>query len=282
MNVESLVLDSRSPDIAANPKNSKVESPSILWVNLMVGSEVSDLSRQFGDVFDVSFHRTDKLDKATSGERRDFICFEYDYPDCDSLRVLKNTHELYPDIPIIMFTLQHSEELAVWALRNRVWDYHYKPFSRKDFESLSRVVVRYCKNSKLVPNKTNNSSKNTTIDSSYPNDVRFKGAGRNQAVIDLATNYLEANYDHKVTEKDVADLCELSRFQFSRLFKKVTGVTFQTHFLALRIDKAKELLMNPSAKVVDVAYTVGFTDPSYFTRAFRRVTGASPSHFRRG
>src|SRR5260370_30775244 len=52
-----------------------------------------------------------------------FLCFEYDCPAPIQLEALRSTRSSYPLLPILMITEDHSEELAVWALRMRVWDY---------------------------------------------------------------------------------------------------------------------------------------------------------------
>src|SRR5690606_4338825 len=57
------------------------------------------------------------------------------------------------------------------------------------------------------------------------------------------------------------------------------GLTFQEYVIRFRLREAGRLLKNPNAQVSEVAYLVGFNDPSYFTKVFRRYTGVSPSQF---
>jgi len=71
-----------------------------------------------------------------------------------------------------------------------------------------------------------------------------------------------------------------SRFHFARLFKKTTGVSPWNYALQLKIDKAKELLLSTGRSVKEVAGEVGFDDPNYFCRIFRKKTGVPPSRFR--
>lgn len=54
-------------------------------------------------------------------------CFEYDFPDIASLAILSDIKQDFASVPVVMFTEQHSEALAVWALRARVWNYFVKP-----------------------------------------------------------------------------------------------------------------------------------------------------------
>ena len=251
------------------------QSPTLLWVNLTSVPGPTPLSCQFEKYFTIN-PLCSKLVAHTSHDKADFICFEYDYPDCDSLKILKQTRELYPSTPTIMFTVQHSEELAIWALRNRVWDYYYKPISKQCLSELAREIS--CCHSH-VRNKSQPDNR-YIIHSRYPDEVRFKDFDDDQLIIDIALNYLHLHYNEKIFEKTLSDLCDMSRFQFTRRFKKVVGATFQAYLLAYRIEKAKIMLQNPSARIHDIAYIVGFSDPAYFTRVFKRLVGVCPSVYR--
>jgi len=65
-----------------------------------------------------------------------------------------------------------------------------------------------------------------------------------------------------------------------RLFGKTFGVTPVEYRNAVRLERAKALLGNPRLSIADVAYAVGFQDPGYFTRQFRKQNGVSPKAFR--
>jgi AraC-like DNA-binding protein len=71
----------------------------------------------------------------------------------------------------------------------------------------------------------------------------------------------------------------MSAFRFSRAFHETFGLTFQDYLLRYRILEACRLLRHPDANVTKVAYSVGFNDASYFSRAFRRFIGTSPSAY---
>lgn len=274
-NIENIL--SVMPTYSNAGELTAVHVPLLLWVNLMKTQGPSVLSCQLEKFFEIRVPQGGKTSKTKEiSVKPDFICFEYDYPDCDSLNLLKETHVQHPKIPVIMFTLQHSEELAVWALRNRVWDYYYKPLSENCINELVREILNCFSNA----SPKNQSDDRQFINSSYPNEVRFKNTDDKQIIIDTALNYLSINYSQKICAQEVAELCNLSRFQFARLFKKVVGSTFQNYLLEYRINKAKKLLQIPNAKILDVAFSVGFTDPVYFTRVFKRIVGTSPSKFR--
>ena len=78
----------------------------------------------------------------------------------------------------------------------------------------------------------------------------------------------------------VAEMCNLGSFQFSRVFKKEQGLTFQQYVVQYRIKKAIELINSKGAYITDVAFDVGFNDLSYFARVFKRYVGICPSEYK--
>jgi AraC-like DNA-binding protein len=72
----------------------------------------------------------------------------------------------------------------------------------------------------------------------------------------------------------------VSTFYFCKMFKKATGVTFTDYLARVRVEKAKNLLLNPHLRVSEIAYTVGFQSLTHFNRLFRKLTGESPTSFR--
>ena len=64
------------------------------------------------------------------------------------------------------------------------------------------------------------------------------------------------------------------------MFKKATGINFTDYVSRVRIEKAKNLLLNPNLRVSEVAYEVGFQSLTHFNRVFKRVQGQSPTDYR--
>lgn len=203
------------------------------------------------------------------------LFFEYDYPDIARLSWLQQTKLCHPSIPIIFVTEQHSEALAVWALRSRVWDYFVKPLKVTEIlhcmESLKAVIAeqrRGTPRKAILPLR------------SIPADARFRDASQKKNAINVGISYIEKNLHEEIPQSKVAALCGMTPFQFSRQFKQIYGMTFQEFMIRRRMTEAVRLLKNPSASVSDVCYTVGFRDLSYFTRTFRRYVGMTPSRYK--
>jgi AraC family transcriptional regulator len=80
---------------------------------------------------------------------------------------------------------------------------------------------------------------------------------------------------------DLAAVVGLSRFHFVTMFRKTTGRTPHAWLVSLRIERAQQLLADPRLPITDIALAVGYETPSSFAAAFRKVTGTTPTAFRR-
>ncbi|WP_216595875.1 AraC family transcriptional regulator [Flammeovirga sp. OC4] len=80
--------------------------------------------------------------------------------------------------------------------------------------------------------------------------------------------------------EELAKLCHLSVSSFKREFQKVYDETPSKYLSSQRIKKAKELLHSTTLPINEIAYDVGYNDPLYFTRIFKKKEGMSPSQFR--
>ncbi len=99
--------------------------------------------------------------------------------------------------------------------------------------------------------------------------------------VERATELLRENLDGKVGLADVARACDLSVSHFARSFKATFGVSCHRWLTEQRIERAKALLLNADASLVDIASQAGFADQPALTRAFRRLVGVTPARWRR-
>ncbi|MBW4840893.1 MAG: helix-turn-helix transcriptional regulator [Paenibacillaceae bacterium] len=83
----------------------------------------------------------------------------------------------------------------------------------------------------------------------------------------------------RLTLAELSDLVQLSTYYLTRVFKQATGYTVIEYFNKLKMDKAKELILDSDKKIKDVALELGFADEFYFSRIFKRTEGISPSEF---
>ncbi|HHX50060.1 MAG TPA: helix-turn-helix transcriptional regulator, partial [Clostridia bacterium] len=103
---------------------------------------------------------------------------------------------------------------------------------------------------------------------------------RNVQVVQKAGSFIRNNYRDRITVGDVARAVYLSPCHLSKIFKQEMGCTIIEFLNKVRMEEAKKLLRNPEFNVVQVAYDLGFKDPGYFTKVFKRSEGITPSEFR--
>lgn len=92
--------------------------------------------------------------------------------------------------------------------------------------------------------------------------------------------YLARNYDQKITIPSLCKLFSISPRHLNRLFKQETNKTVVEMLQLLRIEKAKRLLVETNDKVVEIAIKVGYDDPAFFSKLFRRIVNCSPGEYR--
>ena len=96
-----------------------------------------------------------------------------------------------------------------------------------------------------------------------------------------AKRYIQQHYREALRLEDVSSAAGFNATYFSTLFKKETGQNFVDYLTDLRIGKAKELLSGEDLSVQDVAEMVGYQDLKYFSKLFKKLTGVSPSDYKK-
>ena len=116
--------------------------------------------------------------------------------------------------------------------------------------------------------------------SAAANRMTLQDAETEPPMIRRAKAYISGHYGDPVSLDEMARTTHVSTFYFCKMFKKATGLTFTDYLGRVRVEKAKNLLLNPQLRVSEIAYTVGFQSLTHFNRVFRKLTGESPTDFR--
>jgi AraC family transcriptional regulator of adaptative response / methylphosphotriester-DNA alkyltransferase methyltransferase len=98
--------------------------------------------------------------------------------------------------------------------------------------------------------------------------------------VDQMTQYIDKHYSEKLTLETLADICHGSPYHLHRTFKKIIGFTPVEYIQQVRINKAKNLLINSDRSVADIAIAVGIPNTSYFITFFKKKTGYTPTQYR--
>lgn len=98
--------------------------------------------------------------------------------------------------------------------------------------------------------------------------------------VEEAVDYMNRHYNSPIQIGEIADHVSLSRYYFTRLFRKETGRTPNEYLADVRVNAAKEMLTDKILSIAEIAERCGFTNTSHFTRFFREKTGKTPAAFR--
>ncbi len=247
-----------------------------LWVDLRVARGEASVCEELATAFQgTKVSEPLEIGEAIRVHRPSFTCFEFDQPDRRRLQALQATKLYFPSLPILMLTEAHSEALATWSFRSRVWDYLVKPVTFEELAWRARALYRLAETTR-APGERHN------LFPSQPVPVGERvGRSIPRTATTAARDYVHAHLDERISLATAASLCHLSVSEFSRVFKREHGLTFCDFLLRSRVAKAWELLASPRATVSEVAFAVGFNDLSYFTRIFRRYTGTPASEYRK-
>lgn len=97
--------------------------------------------------------------------------------------------------------------------------------------------------------------------------------------IDDVLDYIHQHYREQISLDDLARISNFSKYHLCKKFKEKTKTSIINYILMVRIDKAKELLLQNQDRIFVIAQKVGFNDTSYFNRIFKKVTGYTPKEF---
>lgn len=271
----NLASNNTSKSLDINKRNSN--TTQILWISFRSNSYESTLDPQLTDLYKTQYILSKtSIEKAIQFYKPQLLCFDFDYPDQIGLNTIKKTRQSHPSLPFLMFTTDHSTKLAIWALRLRTWDYFIKPVAVEEVTNSIDAILNKCTEHSVGRKRDNLMPQPSVPSGSRPYRTKVCGAST-----DSATSYVKQHLDEKISLDQIANHCGMSKSHFSRTFKNQHSVTFQEFLCQQRIKKAVDLLKGSDCMVTQVAFAVGFTDLSYFTRTFQKFVGLGPSDFRK-
>ena len=135
--------------------------------------------------------------------------------------------------------------------------------TRTQYESLIRLLTIFGQHLSLLSNQ-----------------IVVQQQNAEPPAITRAKQFIDAHQADDLSLADVAHAVNTSTFYFCKVFKKATGLHFTDYLSRVRIEKAKNLLLNPNLRISEIAYAVGFQSLTHFNRVFRKRAGQSPSDYR--
>lgn len=113
-------------------------------------------------------------------------------------------------------------------------------------------------------------------------NIMMRKEAQSSSVIDKAKDYISARYSKDISLDDVSREVDISPYYFSKIFKEETGENFIEYVTNIRIAKAKELLQTSDLSIKEICGEVGYADPNYFSRTFKKNVGVTPTEYKEG
>lgn len=100
------------------------------------------------------------------------------------------------------------------------------------------------------------------------------------SLVEQAKSYIDSHYCDDISLDEVSREINISPYYFSRLFKEETGGNFIDYVTAIRMERAKELLSTTNKSMKEICSEVGYSDPNYFSRSFKKKVGVTPTEYK--
>jgi two-component system response regulator YesN len=113
-------------------------------------------------------------------------------------------------------------------------------------------------------------------------NVKVKKEESSSTVIDKAKAYIDKQYHKDISLDEVSKEVDISPYYFSKLFKEETGENFIEYLTNMRIKRAKELLNDTDMSMKEICCRIGYSDPNYFSRIFKKNLGVTPTEYKEG
>lgn len=109
--------------------------------------------------------------------------------------------------------------------------------------------------------------------------ARQKRTGEFPVPLVKALEFIDGNFDRQIQLSDAADAASVSSAYLSRLFGEHTGSSFIDYLTVMRIEKAERIIREKRTSIKEVSFAVGYQDPNYFSKIFRKIVGVSPTMY---
>lgn len=216
----------------------------------------------------------------------DVIFTDINMPLLDGIELMKIIHENYPEIIVVAISGYNDFHYAQQAIEYQVKRYLLKPIVMEDMEALLEEIQReYNERNERKERERIVDALCTGLGGNLKEDIlKESTALKRESTEELMQRvevYIREHLTEPITVKELASEFGLVAPYLGKLFKDYTGYTPGQYIQMLRIEHAKCLLsVNGELLAKDVAELVGYTDPAYFSKLFKKKVGVWPSEFK--
>lgn len=205
-------------------------------------------------------------------EHPQVLILDIGMPGINGLEAARTIRKTDRDCSIIFLTAFDEFTYAKTAISVHALDYLLKPCDENELISAVDEALRLA------------AANPPTRHEDYLKDVPLRGNLEDRMTEyefqDDVNTYISLHYMDDISVQDIADHMGYSEAYFCKRFKQYFGRNFVSFLTEYRLQKADELIRTTNLSIKEIGKAVGYPDPNYFTKVFRRSRGVSPSHYR--
>lgn len=198
-------------------------------------------------------------------ERPDIVFTDIRMPNMDGLTMLAALHSEFPRMQMTVLTAYRDFDYAQQAINLGVCRYLLKPSKMEEITQAIETMTARLR--ELPPEKSDE-------------DAEPEGGEAGSFIVHSALAYMRQHCTERISLTDVAESVYVSQWHLSKLINRHMGQSFLDLLGSMRIERAKELLLDPAMRVHAVAEAVGYSDVAHFSKSFKKIVGKTPGEYR--
>ena len=198
---------------------------------------------------------------------------DIEMPGATGLDVARKIRETDKNCAILFLTGFDKFSYAKQAISVRAMDYLLKPYKEQELVFAVEEAIRQV--SVQLPARP--------LQAPVPEEPvcpEEDGDMRTAIIRAEIGSFIDAHYREDISMQDAAAALRYSDAYFCKLFKQCFKVNFSAYLNEYRVNRARQLMLDPRLNMKDIGAAVGYSDANYFTRVFKRLTGQTPSEYR--
>ena len=203
------------------------------------------------------------------------LILDIEMPGINGLEAARAIREKDTSCSIIFLTAFDEFSYAKSAISVHALDYLLKPCDERELISAVDEAIRLARFRSPQSSAENEESRQAPPAENTPEEQQEED-GQPEKI----RAYILQHYMEDIAVKDIAGYLGYSEAYFCKLFKQYFGHSFVSYLTDYRMQIAEELMRTSRLSIKEIGKKVGYPDPNYFTKVFRRVRGVSPSGFR--
>lgn len=214
-------------------------------------------------------------------EHPQILILDIEMPGIDGLEAAREIRKRDNSCSIVFLTAFDEFSYAKAAISVHALDYLLKPCDERELINAVDEAIRFSLSQTSMPKVRAGEQMQRT---SSPINSPAQGLPEEPAEGDVQQEEFRAfivqHYMEDIAVKDIAGYFGYSEAYFCKRFKQYFGHSFVSYLTDYRMQRAQDLMRTSSLSIKEIGMAVGYPDPNYFTKVFRRVRGVSPSSFR--